>query len=571
MQPRKLKVFIARFPYGGNGGSSTERPEIGDWLVETVPKIKADPRCEDGVGRQCYSDTPIPMTRNRAMREARKAGCDVLLMVDSDQVPDVELGRDPDAKPFWDTAFDFLYEHYDRGPCVIAAPYCGPPPSHLFGGTSNVYVFRYATDQNDPDERRWSLRQFLREEAAERAGVEQVAALPTGLCMVDLRICNELDPPWFNYEWEDKFHSQKASTEDVFFTRNCAMIGVPQYVTWDCWAGHAKEAIVGKPRFLTPENISDDLAKALKRRRSNERIEEIGAGKSTAEILAQLGLEPRDMETVSRDSVHGHRIDEPFATCVLKLADEMATAADHVELDSAMPLDIGKRIAETFDALHVELRPKFDDDDTTKFGSATPDCDVEALQRIVSELADANYKRPLAIVEVGSWFGASARAMADALGPQGGTIHCVDTFAGSDHDSTRIMADTIGGPDGVYDAFLRCNRKYLASNTIIPYRLDSQQAAQRQRGHLFDLVYIDAGHEEHELRADIEAWLPLVQSGGVLAGHDYGSTMFPAVARVVDELRGKYDVQVRGAVWSFTAPHPEDSNGRQAEEEKVAV
>lgn len=37
----------------------------------------------------------------------------------------------------------------------------------------------------------------------------------------------------------------------------------------------------------------------------------------------------------------------------------------------------------------------------------------------------------------------------------------------------------------------------------------------------FDFVYIDADHSYAAAKADIEAWLPLVRPGGILAGHDF--------------------------------------------------
>lgn len=43
----------------------------------------------------------------------------------------------------------------------------------------------------------------------------------------------------------------------------------------------------------------------------------------------------------------------------------------------------------------------------------------------------------------------------------------------------------------------------------------------RERGVVFDWVYLDGDHFYEAVLADIEAWWPLVRSGGVLAGHDY--------------------------------------------------
>lgn len=37
----------------------------------------------------------------------------------------------------------------------------------------------------------------------------------------------------------------------------------------------------------------------------------------------------------------------------------------------------------------------------------------------------------------------------------------------------------------------------------------------------FDLVFIDAWHDYKDVREDIDAWLPKVSVGGILAGHDW--------------------------------------------------
>ncbi len=570
MRERKLKIGIARFPYGGNGGAMSEHLSVGKWLMKLVPQIKADPRCEgDGVWEFIESDTPITMVRNRALRRARMNGVDVLLMVDSDQIPDLYVGKDPLAKPFWDTAFDFLYRHYDKGPCVIAAPYCGPPPDPVEGGCENVYVFHWANSTNwrkGEDEPNYSLAQFSREEAAMRSGIEEVAALPTGLCMIDTRVCDLLDPPWFKYEWMDEYESDKASTEDVYFTRNCSLLGIPQYCTWDSWAGHAKPAIVGKPQLITSEQVGAELRKAARRDlRQGQSVREIGVGKTPAEIADGLGLDPpvliepdetRDPDGFSQD------ISRVAATLA-----PLADAANGLSPGGVMPRNTGKVAASMLDVLGLELRPKFDDQRTTRFGVATPQCDLDALQALVRTLVEENPDRPLKIIEIGSWLGTSAMAMADVLGPQSGTIHCIDTWAGSKGDFSGVMADVIGGADTVFETFKRCVGDRLGT-VIFPHQMTSLEAAEVARGaHATcldeaDLIFIDAGHEPEEAAADIEAWLPHVREGGILAGHDYGTDMFPGVTQAVDQLGGcQVAAKAPCTVWWTRIPKAEEVEG----------
>ena len=53
-----------------------------------------------------------------------------------------------------------------------------------------------------------------------------------------------------------------------------------------------------------------------------------------------------------------------------------------------------------------------------------------------------------------------------------------------------------------------------------------------------DFVFIDAEHTYEAVKADIEAWWPLVRVGGFLTGHDF-SARFRGVKRAVIERFGK--------------------------------
>lgn len=260
---QKFSVGIVTFSYGGNGGISSEVPDIREWMIPTVLSAHKDERIS-GLRVWNLSDTPITMTRNRAVVMAREYGIDVLVMVDSDMKPDINAGM-PDARPFFQSSFDFLVNHYHKGPCVIGAPYCGPPP------VENVYVFRWnnmVSDNPNPD---FQLEMYDRHTAVKMAGIQDCAALPTGLIMYDMRAFELTEPktdsdkPWFYYEWKDRFAAEKASTEDVTQTRDLSMAGTqalgynPVYCNWDAWAGHWKPKCVGKPQVIDAQEISDKL------------------------------------------------------------------------------------------------------------------------------------------------------------------------------------------------------------------------------------------------------------------------------------------------------------------------
>jgi hypothetical protein len=265
MLQRKLSLFIATFPYAGNSTGTTLCWPTALWLIKTVSRIKTDPKFTSRIHDTFingYADTPITMTRNAAIADARWHGADLLLMLDSDMEPDVHLGE-PNSKPFMDAAFDRIYEMYDKGPRLVAAPYGGAPPHE------NAFEFMWSRHANLGDE--------AAEETMYMSGIQEAAACATGLIMYDMRCFDIISPPYFRYEWTDATETKKASTEDVQNTRDISLAGIQQLgynpveVAWDSWSGHRKNWCVKKPQVYTSESVSKNLAGALARRPIGER------------------------------------------------------------------------------------------------------------------------------------------------------------------------------------------------------------------------------------------------------------------------------------------------------------
>ena len=170
---QKYTVGICTFSYGGNGGISSEVPDIREWMVPLVAKYSTDPRIKD-IKIWNLADTPITMTRNRCVLQARDYGVDVLVMVDSDMKPDL-------TGDFFGTSFDFLIGHYHDGPVCIGAPYCGPPPEEC------VYVFRWQNKGSESASPDFQLEMYDRPTAASMVGIQECAALPPGLILLSMR------------------------------------------------------------------------------------------------------------------------------------------------------------------------------------------------------------------------------------------------------------------------------------------------------------------------------------------------------------------------------------------------
>jgi hypothetical protein len=132
-------------------------------------------------------------------------------------------------------------------------------------------------------------------------------------------------------------------------------------------------------------------------------------------------------------------------------------------------------------------------------------------------------------VEVGSWLGKSTSYMAVLIKNSDKNIKfdAVDTWRGSDEHSDHplIINDTL------FDQFL-INIDPV-KEIVNPVRMTSVEAAKLYPDESLDFVLIDANHDYEPVLEDINAWLPKVKSGGILAGDDYP---WPGVTQAVNEL-----------------------------------
>lgn len=143
------------------------------------------------------------------------------------------------------------------------------------------------------------------------------------------------------------------------------------------------------------------------------------------------------------------------------------------------------------------------------------------------------------IVEVGSWLGASAIAMAAAC--PFAHIVCVDTWLGSiemwrnQADPERYEALKIrnGYPQIYYDFLANVVRAGLQER-ITPFPVPSTIALKliREWGFRPDLIYVDGSHDEADVVADIQDALKL--NPRVLCGDDY--TTWTGVTNAVNRI-----------------------------------
>ncbi len=151
-------------------------------------------------------------------------------------------------------------------------------------------------------------------------------------------------------------------------------------------------------------------------------------------------------------------------------------------------------------------------------------CNARLLKRVLGPQTKL-------LVELGSWLGKSARFMLRAA--PGATIICIDHWRGSAEHHAPRRQDVNDKLPRLYETFLR--NMWPWRDRVVPLRGDTV-AGLRELGRLHlapDLVYIDAGHDYENVRADLRTALELFPAARI-AGDDW--IYFEGVRRAVGEL-----------------------------------
>ena len=130
-----------------------------------------------------------------------------------------------------------------------------------------------------------------------------------------------------------------------------------------------------------------------------------------------------------------------------------------------------------------------------------------------------------ALLEIGSWCGASAVYLGDVAEQAGTVLFCVDHHRGSEenqagwehHDPSLV--DPATGRIDTLPRFRRTIEEAGLESTVVAVVGESTVVARHWQTRL-GMVFIDGGHGRDPAHADYEAWAPLVSAEGLLAIHD---------------------------------------------------
>jgi predicted O-methyltransferase YrrM len=150
-------------------------------------------------------------------------------------------------------------------------------------------------------------------------------------------------------------------------------------------------------------------------------------------------------------------------------------------------------------------------------------------------------------VEVGCFFGRSTCFMAQLIKNKRRhiSLDVVDTFEGSPEHRSLLQGRSF------YEAFLDNMRDAGVLGMLTVKKARSEEAARDYADSSLDFVYLDAAHDYHSVARDIDAWLPKIKNGGILAGDDYHPS-WPGVIDAVNTKLGQDRIEpIAYAQWLY--------------------
>lgn len=161
-------------------------------------------------------------------------------------------------------------------------------------------------------------------------------------------------------------------------------------------------------------------------------------------------------------------------------------------------------------------------------------------------------------VELGCFKGKSTSFIVTEIINQGRKINftTIDSFEGSTNSTDENEVKAYNGISNIQKDF-KANTRHLVEH-ISKYNTDrhlqvfgvikelSHEAADYFEDNSVDQIFIDAGHSYEAVKKDIEAWLPKMKKGGIMAGHDYWA--WEGVRKAVNEAFRQID-RVENDCW----------------------
>ena len=151
------------------------------------------------------------------------------------------------------------------------------------------------------------------------------------------------------------------------------------------------------------------------------------------------------------------------------------------------------------------------------------------------------------VVDIGSFLGKSALAVADICRDQNNKLYCIDTWEGNP-ENQEGQINYVFPVDKLHEEFTRNVQLYGMEDVVIPLKMRAQDAAEKFRKENLgkaDVIFIDAHCDYNEAKSILDSWSGLVKEGGIICGTN--SFMFD-IKRAVEESLDTYE-ETKGNFW----------------------
>jgi predicted O-methyltransferase YrrM len=152
------------------------------------------------------------------------------------------------------------------------------------------------------------------------------------------------------------------------------------------------------------------------------------------------------------------------------------------------------------------------------------------------------------IVEIGSFYGRSTRALADNTK---GLVYAVDDWNGPRDEHVEMWPSH---RKALFDVFM-ANMDGLQGRLNV-VRKDHGSLESADVPYSPDMVFIDGDHQRESVERDIKHWLARMPPGGLICGHDYDDG-FPGVKAAVKKFFPEVSSAPGTSIWFHeVSPHP---------------
>lgn len=163
----------------------------------------------------------------------------------------------------------------------------------------------------------------------------------------------------------------------------------------------------------------------------------------------------------------------------------------------------------------------------------------QGLSNLINYVNNKCDTKNMVMIEIGSYAGESTEMFTSNFKK----VISIDPFL-NDYDVNDVTCEYMQLTE-VYNIF---NKKMSKYENFEHIRKTSDDAINELKNMKVDLIYIDGLHTYEQVKKDIENYLPLINDGGFICGHDY-HPVWQGVVNAIHEKLGQPDELFQDTSW----------------------